>query len=59
MFHKSKIPLGEIFYILNNLNNKSFKQISEELNCSRQTVHRISKTFNDDVNKLSKRKQNL
>ncbi|MCL2115947.1 MAG: hypothetical protein FWH29_06980 [Methanobrevibacter sp.] len=59
IFHKSKISLGEIFYILSNLGTRSIKQISEELSCSRQTVHRISKVFHDEINKQTKRKQNI
>lgn len=55
MFHKSKISLGEIFYILCNLGNKNIKQMSEELNCSRQSIHRISKLFNEEIDKESKR----
>ncbi|MDR2967631.1 MAG: hypothetical protein LBU74_06760 [Methanobacteriaceae archaeon] len=51
MFHKSKISLGEIFYILNNLGNKSIKEMSEELNCSRQSIHRISRLFNEELDK--------
>jgi transposase-like protein len=55
IFHKSKISLGEIFYILNNLGNKSIKQMSEELNCSRQSINRISKLFQKKVDSESKK----
>jgi len=55
MFHKSKISLGEIFYILCNLGNKSIKQMSEELSCSRQSIHRISRIFNEELDKRTKK----
>ncbi|MCL2687365.1 MAG: transposase [Methanobrevibacter sp.] len=59
IFHGSHISLGEVFYVLLNLNNKNIKQISEELGCSRQAIHRISKIFNNEVEKQTERKRNL
>lgn len=57
IFHKSKLPVGEICYILLNLKNKSVKQLSEELYCSRQSIHRMSKIFNEEVNNQAKNKR--
>jgi len=59
IFQGSHFSLGEIFYILFHLNRKSIKQISEELSYSRQSIHRISKIFNEDINEQAKRKRNL
>jgi transposase-like protein len=58
MFHKSKISPGEFFYILFNLNGKTVKQISKELHCSRQSVHRIQKRFSEKTKDQSKNKYN-
>ena len=59
IFHNSKMSLGEIFFALLTFNNKSVKQLSEELICSRQTIHRLLKKFDKEVNTQAKRKQNL
>lgn len=48
-FHKSKIPLGIMLYILFNLDSKTTTQLSEELDCSRQCISRISKLFRDKL----------
>ena len=48
-FHKSKIPLGIMLYILFNLDNKTTTQLSEELDYSRQCIARISKLFRDKL----------
>ena len=48
-FHKSKIPLGIMLYILFNLYNKTTTQLSEELDYSRQCIARISKLFRDKL----------
>ena len=48
-FHKSKIPLGIMLYILFNLANKTTTQLSEELDYSRQCIARISKLFRDKL----------
>lgn len=49
IFNKSKVPMGEMLYILFNLDNKSIKQMSEELTSSRQAIHRIAKLFRESV----------
>ena len=48
-FHKSKIPLGIMLYILFNLDNKTTTQLSEELDYSTQCISRISKLFRDKL----------
>ena len=48
-FHKSKLPLGIMLYILFNLDNKTTTQLSEELDYSRQCISRISKLFRDKL----------
>lgn len=48
-FHKSRIPLGVMLYILFNIDNKTTTQLSEELNYSRQCISRISKLFKDKL----------
>ncbi|MDR0912514.1 MAG: hypothetical protein LBM96_07955 [Methanobrevibacter sp.] len=54
IFNKSKVPMGEMLYILFNLDNKSIKQMSEELISSRQAIHRIAKLFREVVSKKQK-----
>lgn len=49
MFHKSKVPIGVMLYILTNLQNKSIKQLSEELDYSRVTIHKIAKKFKESL----------
>ena len=47
IFHKSKIPLNVMLYILFNMDNKTTTQLSEELDYSRQCITRISKLFRE------------
>lgn len=49
IFHKSKIPLNVMLYILFNLDMKTTTQLSEELDYSRQCISRISKLFRDKL----------
>ena len=49
IFHKSKIPLNVMLYILFNLDNKTTTQLSEELDYSRQCISRISNLFRDKL----------
>ena len=49
IFHKSKIPLNVMLYILFNLDKKTTTQLSEELDYSRQCISRISKLFRDKL----------
>ena len=59
MFHNSKMSLGEIFFALLNLNNKTVKHLSKELSCSKQSIHRLSKKLEKEVSIQTKRKQNI
>jgi len=49
IFAHKKLSLGEMFYILANLDNKSVKRLSEELGRTRQSVHRLAKEFRQDL----------
>ena len=49
MFHKNKVPMGVMLYILTNLQNKSVKQLSEELDYSRVTIHKITRKFKESL----------
>ena len=49
IFHKSKIPLNVMLYILFNLDKKTTTQLSEELDYSRQCISRISKLFREKL----------
>ena len=49
IFHKSKIPLNVMLYILFNLDKKTTTQLAEELDYSRQCISRISKLFRDKL----------
>ena len=59
IFHNSKMSLGEIFFALLNLNNKTVKHLSKELSCSKQSIHRLSKKLEKEVSIQTKRKQNI
>lgn len=45
IFAHKKLSLGEMFYILANLDKKSVKRLSEELGHTRQSVYRLAKEF--------------
>jgi ABC-type dipeptide/oligopeptide/nickel transport system permease component len=47
----SKIPFGQILWILNNIHNKSVKQMTEELGFNRKTVARYHKIIRDLLEK--------
>ena len=49
IFHKSKIPLNVMLYILFNMDKKTTTQLSEELDYSRQCISRISKLFREKL----------
>lgn len=49
IFYKSRVPMGVMFYILLNMNNKSIKQMSEELNYNRSTISRIANIFRENL----------
>jgi transposase-like protein len=47
----SKIPFGQILWILTNIHNKSVKQMSEELGLNRKTVARYHKIIRNLLEK--------
>ena len=47
IFAYKKLPLGEMFYILMNIDKKSVKRLSEELNHKWESVYRITKEFGE------------
>jgi transposase-like protein len=49
IFYKSRVPMGVMLYILLNLNNKSIKQLSDELNYNRSTISRIANIFRENL----------
>lgn len=49
IFYKSRVSMGAMLYILLNMNNKSIKQISEELNYNRSTISRIANIFRENL----------
>lgn len=49
MFYKSRVSMGAMLYILLNMNNKSIKQMSEELNYNRATISRIANMFRENL----------
>ncbi|WP_245634933.1 transposase [Methanobrevibacter cuticularis] len=50
-FHYSKLTMGEIFYILFNINYKSVKVMSEELERSRSAVNDLVNKFKESFEK--------
>ena len=48
-FHKSRIPLSVMLYVLFNMDDKTATQMADELNYSRQCISRISKLFKDKL----------
>jgi len=44
---RSKIPFGQVLWILTNIHNKSVKQMSEELGLNRKTVARYHKLIRE------------
>ncbi|OWT32549.1 transposase [Methanobrevibacter sp. 87.7] len=45
IFHKSRIPMGMMLYILFNINDKTITQLSEETGYSRQCISRLKHLF--------------
>ncbi|MDR2624069.1 MAG: transposase [Methanobrevibacter sp.] len=48
-FEKSRIPFGQVLWILTNIHNKSFKQVAEELQLNRKTVARYHKLIREHL----------
>lgn len=51
IFSKKKLPLGEMLYILANLDKKSIKRLSEELNHKWENVNRLAREFRQNLAK--------
>ncbi|MDR2623266.1 MAG: transposase [Methanobrevibacter sp.] len=51
IFHKTKVPMNVIFYILFNLPFKSVNMISKELPYTRKTITRIANLIRDNLEK--------
>ena len=49
IFAHKRLPLGEMFYILVNMDKKSVKRLSEELNRARSTVHLLVREFRENL----------
>lgn len=49
IFARKRLFLGEMIYILTNMDKKSVKRLSEELGRSRSTVHYLAKEFRQDL----------
>ena len=54
IFYKNRVSMCAMMYILLNANNKSIKQMSEELNYSRSTISRIANIFRENFLKKHK-----
>jgi len=48
-FEKSKIPFGQVLWILTNIHNKSIKRMAEELQLNRKTVARYHKLIREHL----------
>ncbi|MDR1818679.1 MAG: transposase [Methanobrevibacter sp.] len=48
-FEGSKVPFGQILWILTNIHNKSVKQMAEELGLNRKTVARYHKLIREHL----------
>ena len=53
IFSNKKLPMGEMLYIIANLDKKSVKRLSEELDHKWESVYRISKDFKECLAKKS------
>lgn len=54
IFANKNIPMGEMFYILNNLDKKSIKRLSEELNHKWETINLLAKEFKENLTEKAK-----
>nr|WP_302579094.1 transposase [Methanobrevibacter arboriphilus] len=48
-FSRCRIPINIVFYIMMNLDKKTYKQISDDIGYSRHAVYRISKIFKNEI----------
>ncbi len=49
VFANKKLPMGEMFYILMNLDKKSVKRLSEELGHKWDSVYRLAHEFRESL----------
>ncbi|MBM4241966.1 MAG: hypothetical protein FJ150_09955 [Euryarchaeota archaeon] len=49
IFANKKLPMGEMLYILINLDKKSVKQLSEELGHKWESVYRLARDFRENL----------
>lgn len=54
VFANKNLPLGEMFYIIANLDKKSIKRLSEELGHKWESVYRLSKDFKECLAKKTR-----
>ena len=54
IFANKKLPLGEMFYIIMNLDKKSVNRLSKELNHKWDTVYNIAQEFRESLMDKSK-----
>ena len=54
IFANKNLPLGEMFYILINLDKKSIKRLSEELNHKWDNIYNLAKDFRKNLAEKSK-----
>ena len=53
IFARRKMPMGEMLYILMNLDKKSIKRLSEELDHKWDSVYSLAKEFREDITEKS------
>lgn len=54
IFANKNLPMGEMFYILNNLDKKSIKRLAEELGHKWETINLLAKEFRENLTEKSK-----
>ena len=54
IFANKKLPMGEMFYILINLDNKSIKRLSEELGHKWESIYNLAKDFRENLAEKTK-----
>ncbi|HEX7468823.1 MAG TPA: transposase [Methanobacterium sp.] len=54
IFENKKLPMGEMLYILINLDKKSINRLSDELGHKWESVYRLSKEFKENLSEKSK-----
>ncbi|MGN0094067.1 MAG: transposase [Methanobrevibacter sp.] len=49
IFHKSRMPMGMMLYVLFNMDDKTITQLSEETGYSRQCISRLTHLFKEKL----------